>query len=147
MTTIQGTNYKLIAPLEDSPEYIINPFDFNGNLIPEMIIAIDTSNGRSCQIFLPELTKDLPNSQPFDFYNTDGQTNFTLKFIKVSSDFTPVDIICSQATTLSGELVPIGGLQSVRISKPKDTVELTPIGLATDNTYQVLLNAQGVTPA
>jgi len=146
MITI-NKNYTLINVEEENPECLINPFDLNGNLIPEMIIAIDTTYNRSCVIYIPELISGLPNASVVDFYNTNGQTNFTLKFIKVSSDGNVVTIACSNATTLSGYSLLGAPFPNFELRKLKDTLELTPIGIATDNTYQVLLNAQGSTPA
>ena len=140
--TVSGANYRLLAPTTAiNNKYIISPFDLNGNLIPEILLDVDTTLAEVF-IYVPSLTE--VDDVPFNI-STNGQTNFIIKILKVSDDATLINIVCAPFTKFSG-IVPIEGISTIQLQTLKDSLEITPIGLATANTYQVILNYSQLVP-
>ena len=133
--TIQGANYRLLTTFTPTPiaenNYLINPFDLNGNLIPEITIEVDSTIAPA-NIYLPTFLGTM-DEEPF-YISTNGETNFTIKIIKISDDFNLVNVNCAPFMRFSGYFPKVLNLRS-----QKDSLELTPIGLATLNTYQPFL--------
>jgi hypothetical protein len=131
---ISNVSYKRVT-VTATPElhnWIINPFDSNGNLISEITIEVDTTLGNA-SIFVPTLGET--TILPFDV-TTNGQTNFTIKIFKVSDDVNFVEVSSLATFSAYGN--------SIYLNTLKDSVQLTPIGLPIENTYQVLSNVAPV---
>lgn len=133
--TVQGTNYRLLTSKMSIQDFIINPFDINGNLIPEMIIEVDTTDNYA-NIYVPSFTQ--VDDVPFNI-STNGQTNFIIKIVKISDDINFVNVICAPFTKFSG-IIPKIDVSTIQLSTITDSLEITPIGLAKTNTYQVIIN-------
>ena len=51
-TIIQGVNYKSLTP--NNVNYVLSPFDGNGNLIPSVTLSVDTTT-TATTVYLPEI--------------------------------------------------------------------------------------------
>ena len=131
--TIQGENYRLLTSNMLIQYFIINPFDLNGNLIPQITIEVDSTIAPA-NIYLPTFLGTM-DEEP-SYISTNGETNFTIKIIKINSsdDSNLVNVNCAPFMRFSGYFAKVINLRSL-----KDSLELTPIGLATLNTYQPFL--------
>jgi hypothetical protein len=140
--TVQGSNYRLLvtSPFPIPPDvfggYLINPFDLNGNLIPEITIEVDSTIAPA-NIYLPTFVGSADVDTPY--ISTNGETNFTIKIVKISDDLNFVNVICAPFMRFSGYVASVEGITTLTLTSQKDSLEITPIGLATLNTYQPFL--------
>jgi len=135
--TVEGANYRLLTSNMLMQDFIINPFDINGNLIPEMIIEVDTTENYA-NIYVPSFTQ-VDDDVPFNVY-TNGQTNFNIKIVKISDDINFVNVICAPFMRFSGYAPnSFADRTTLNLRSQKDSLEITPIGLPTLNTYQPIL--------
>ena len=133
METVSGVTYAKLVSNNVNNEWNINPFDINGNLIPEITLECDV-NIVDMSISVPYTAMD--TLTPTGFYSTNGQSNFKIKIVYIgepNGNIVEIYAFGNPKMTFSGYPSDV-----ITLSNLHDSVEIIPIG--TDNVYQVLLN-------
>ena len=118
--TVAGQTYKkitVVAALGDT--WTISPFDLNGNVVSEMVIACDTTVGK--------LTLALPLISTL---NNNWSTKITV--VALTGATNDVDIIPTSAVGPPPEINTIGSATVLTLSADGQTAE---INAADDNTW------------
>ena len=72
-TVISGVAYKVLTP--SNVDYVISPFDINGNLLSKITLAVDTTI-TATKIYLPEISELQRNwNLTLDIVKTGGGNN------------------------------------------------------------------------
>jgi hypothetical protein len=101
---IKGTIYKLLTP--NNQNFIIDPTDLNGNLFPEVTLAVDSTISATT-IYLPEIS------------TLNGNWAIAINAIKSAGGNNSISIVSSGTDKIgSGTSINLGGIGSNAILTP-----------------------------